>query len=162
MKYLLLLSLMLASCTSTTVKKDDHSYTYVYQHNAKSAEESQPVQNFTKKNREYTSYKQVNRESEDSEFLDSVEESDNIRPYNRPNRVYRPQGDNYRYSEPPPVRTSYRPPVNGEYIPLRSHAPTYPHEGANSPYVYNVINNNYNPPDIVYRGGMPAYASFQR
>jgi len=69
---ILIATLSMVSCT--TVKRDDHSYSYVYHHNDRPSEAETP----RPRNVEYTTYKQEysnykNSESNpDSEFLDHV------------------------------------------------------------------------------------------
>jgi hypothetical protein len=81
-----LTSLLMVSCT--TVKRDDHSYSYVYQHNEKSSEDNPSVPK-PKRNVEYTTYRQEynNYKSfdSDSEFLDRLNNTDVIN--NNPNPV---------------------------------------------------------------------------
>jgi hypothetical protein len=70
MKQLIILAATLSMVSCTSVKRDDHSYSYVYQHNEKPPETPKVKKvEYTTYKQEYTNYK--NDES-DPEFLDTV------------------------------------------------------------------------------------------
>jgi hypothetical protein len=74
---LTLTSLLLISCT--TVKRDDHSYSYVYQHNDKRTEDTPSIPK-PKKNVEYTTYRQeynnFKTTDSDTEYLNRIDNTE--------------------------------------------------------------------------------------
>jgi len=86
----------MVSCT--TVKRDDHSYSYVYQHNEKNPNDSDNIPK-PRKNVEYTTYKQeynnFKTTDSDAEYLENANNTvpsffgnDNNRPtqYSKPSK----------------------------------------------------------------------------
>lgn len=71
------MSLGFISCT--TVKRDDHSYSYVYQHNEKHSEDFPSIPK-PRKNVEYTTYKQeynnYKTSDSDEEYLNRIERTE--------------------------------------------------------------------------------------
>jgi len=96
------------SCT--TVKRDDHSYSYVYQHNQKNTEETPSVPK-PKKNVEYTTYRQeynnFKTTDSDSEYLDRVNRTE--APFYNNGLSNTPQPKHQQQPQPPTRRRDFNP-----------------------------------------------------
>lgn len=116
-----LISLYTVSCTS--VRRDDHSYSYVYQHNEKTSEDTPSIPK-PKKNVEYTTYKQeynnYKTTDTDAEYLNRTE----LPPYNP------------TPAPPAPPRPTYQPQVQPRPTSRREFNP-YDNQFINSSYRVN-------------------------
>jgi len=118
----------MVSCTSTTVRRDDHSYSYVYQHNQNPSEDI-PKPKLNRKT-EVTTYKQeynnFKTEDSDMEYVDQGKPTE-LSPYN---------------GNIPNTRSGISTQL---YQPIRNTNKPIPSKKEFNPYDNQFINSSYKP-----------------